>query len=299
MGFSIIALLLVTAVLAAAWHFSNLVLHPDTRSPESVYALEMEKNHFPAELFESWPQEGVTLTSPYGYSLSGMYVPLEGSHKTVLILHGIKANRFSMVKYGVLFRELGFNLLLVDHRNHGLSGGDNTSYGFYEKDDTKVWMDWAFNRCPDCIVGTQGESMGAAIALQHAAIDPRVAFVVADCPFAYFKKELAYRLNVEYHLPPFPLLPAAELLIQLRAGFSLGKVSPLDAVASIKAPVLFVHGQEDSFIPPQDSKTLYEAKQGLKQLYLVPGAEHVESLPTDPEGYRQALIKFFEAAGIH
>lgn len=299
MGFLIIALLIV-AVLAAAWHFSNLVIHPKTRSLEAIYASEVEEGHFSPELFESWPQETITLTSPHGYSLSGMYIPLEGSRKTVLILHGIMANRFSMVKYGVLFRELGFNLLLVDHRNHGLSGGDNTSFGFYEKDDTKVWMDWIFDRCgADCIVGTQGESMGAAIALQHAAIDPRVAFVVADCSFATFKEELAYRLNIEYRLPPFPLLPLADLVIQLRAGFSLGEVSPLDATAGLKIPILFVHGQEDSYIPSQASQMLYDAKQGVKQLYLVPGAGHVDSLPTDPKSYLQALTQFFDDAGIH
>ncbi len=299
MGFLIITLLFVL-LLSAAWHFSNLIIHPQTRSPERVYDSEVTAGHFPSELFESWPQETVTITSPHGYPLFGMYIPLEGSHKTVLILHGIMANHFSMVKYGVFFRELGFNVLLVDHRNHGFSGGNNTSFGFYEKDDAKVWVDWILTRCgADCIVGTQGESMGSAIALQHAAIDPRVDFVVADCSFATFKEELTYRLNVEYHLPPFPLLPLADLLIQLRAGFSLGEVSPLNAVATTKAPILFIHGQEDAYIPPQASQTLYDAKrEGLKRLYLVPGAGHVASLPTDPEGYKQALIEFFDAAGI-
>ncbi len=296
-----IVTLAATLLLAAAWHFSNLIIHPATRSPEWVYQSETEAGHFSGESFESWPQETVKLTSPHGYPLFGMYVPMENSRKTILILHGIMANHFSMVKYAVLFRELGFNVLLVDHRNHGFSGGNNTSFGYYEKADAKAWVDWAVNRCgEDCLVGTLGESMGSAIALQHAAIDPRVDFVVADCSFASLKEELTYRLNVEYHLPPFPLLPLADLIVQLRAGFALGEVSPLKAVATIKAPILFVHGQEDTYIPPQASQTLYDAKkEGLKRLYLVPGAGHVGALPTDPEGYKQTLVEFFDDAGIH
>lgn len=64
--------------------------------------------------------------------------------------------------------------MIYDLRHHGDSGGPNTTFGYYEKEDFKTIVDWVEERLDkDAIIGTHGESMGAAISIQQAAIDKR------------------------------------------------------------------------------------------------------------------------------
>jgi len=128
--------------------------------------------------------------------------------------------------------------------------------------------------------------------LLHAAIDSRLAFVIADCPYANAADEFAYRLKVEYHLPRFPLLPVASLISKLRTGFAFGDAVPLKTIGQVTAPVFFIHGQADDYIPPEASVALHASKPGQKQLYLAPGAGHAEALVSNPAVYEAQVREF-------
>ena len=109
------------------------------------------------------------------------------------------------MKYVELFRSFGFNVLLYDLRNHGSSGGKNTTFGYYEKYDLRAVVEWAFMRTgPGGLVGTMGESLGGAISIQHAAIDSRVAFCIATSSFSDFRQLLIYRFNANSSCRYFP-----------------------------------------------------------------------------------------------
>ncbi|MGC9399664.1 MAG: alpha/beta hydrolase [Anaerolineae bacterium] len=290
--------LLLAILVAIGWYFSDVVLYPKTFSAAACYNYEFKQGRMPSDGFPSWPQEEMWIDSPHGYPLYGAYLPLRGAKRTVIIAHGITATLYSSVRYATLFRALGFNLLLIEHRNHGRSGGAFTSYGVYEKDDLKAWVDWALERCPDCAIGVHGESMGAATALQHAAIDDRLAFVVADCPFANARDEFTYRLKEEHGLPAFPIIPTASLITRVRAGWFFGDAAPIAQIAGVKTPVLFIHGADDAYIPPEASVALHAAKRGVKQLYLAPGADHAQAYQADPEAYEAVVREFLEATGV-
>ena len=111
-----------------------------------------------------------------------------------IISHGITWNYEGSIKYMNLFYRRGWNVLIYDNRNHGMNNKINTSYGYYEKHDLIACIEWAQERCgPDIKIGLMGESMGAGITLQAAAIDSRVAFAVADCPFSDLQQLLELR----------------------------------------------------------------------------------------------------------
>ncbi len=92
-----------------------------------------------------------------------------------------------------------------------------------------------------------------------------------------FFAQVAYRLKVEYGLPEFPLLFIADLFVKLRSGMSLRQISPIRDLDGLTTPMFFIHGKEDTYIPPQMSIDMFKAKQGLKKLYLAPNADHAEA----------------------
>lgn len=289
-----IIFILVLIAVFAGYYFYRVAFYPHRYKVEESYRIEVENGRFDEQEFKSWPCEEVSIASPYGYTLYGNYFPLPGAKKTVVCSHGITYTLFGQVKYMQMFRKRGYNVLAYELRHHGRSGGPNTTFGFYEKNDLKAVVDWAFSRLgPQGKVGTQGESLGAGITLQHAAIDSRIAFAIPDCPYSDLWQLFTLRLSKDYHLPPFPLLTVADLFSQMLLGFSIHQVSPLKGIASIQAPILFVHGQKDTYIPPQMSVDMYKAKtNGLRALYLAPNAGHAQSLIENQAEYDQKVGEF-------
>lgn len=296
---TIFFILIVLPVLGGSLWLTRRAIFPRKFTFEGSYAREIEVGRLNEAEYQSWDRQEVTFRSPFGYDLSGAWFPQPYSTRTVIMVHGISYTRMGMVKYMPMFRRRGWNILVYDQRFFGRSGGANTTYGFYEKYDLKVAVDWVKTQGPEGgVIGTMGESLGAVTCLQHAAIDPRPAFVIADSGFADLKEELELRLREDYHLPSFPILTVGEWWIRLLAGFRFSQVVPEADAAKLEMPVLFVHGLADTEILPADSQRMFAAKQrGTRRLFLVPDAGHVQSVLTDPEGYDREVGEFLLQAG--
>jgi alpha-beta hydrolase superfamily lysophospholipase len=112
--------------------------------------------------FDAWVKEDVHIHSPFGYGLFGQFFPLPNAKGTILILHGHTYTLYGSVKYMGMFRERGFNVLLMDNRFHGRSGGPNCTFGFREREDLAAWLEWLRSeKHPAHPIGLMGESLGA------------------------------------------------------------------------------------------------------------------------------------------
>ncbi len=294
MPFLIAALVLLLLLLLGGLYFAYIVTFPKCFGFEETYEIEKASGKLVEADFQRMEKEVLRLPSPYGYELHGYYFPVPGSKRGVIFSHGITYTLFGSVKYMKIFRDLGFNVLIYDLRNHGKSGGRNSTFGYYERYDLQALTTWMIETIgPDAVIGTHGESMGAGISLMHAALDARIRFVVSDCSYSDLPDLLSYRIQQDYHLPAFPLIPTASLMSKLLTSMRFEDVRPAQEVQKISAPVLFIHGAEDDFIPTRQVHALYENKtHGPRQLYVAPNAAHAESFWTNQEEYTRVVTRF-------
>ena len=300
MIFVVIVLSVFAFLLLAGFVFSSKVIKPNCIPYEETYRMEIDKGRLDPDWYVTVKKEEHWIDSPYGYKLHAVYLPSDGSKKTVIICHGITYSLFGSMKYARIFLDLGFNVMTYDHRNHGKSGGKDTTFGHYEKYDLKAVKEWVLKRTGEgTIVGLHGESMGAAIALQYLAMDENISFCIADCGFSDLKELFKIRVNNDFHLPAFPFMDIAALITRIRTGMSFADISPVKTVGTVKTPVMFVHGSEDWYVPAFMSRKMYEAKKtGSRKLLVVPGAAHASSIATDPAGYTDEVRSFLEQYGL-
>jgi len=260
---------------------------------EATYENEVRQGAFNPEQFRRLKKEELTIDSPFGYRLHAIWIPGEGSDKTVIFSHGYTYSLFGSVKYLDIFLNLGYNILLYDHRYHGKSGGKNCTMGFREKDDLRSVTDWVFQKCgSDSFVVTHGESLGGATVLLHGAMDKRISAIIADCPYKSVWAQFQYKLMEIYKLPAFPFLHISDWFSPLFIGTRFSQISPQEAVKNIHCPVLFIHGDQDRYIPYQFSVDLYNQKSGQKRLYVAKGADHAQSCLIDRAAYGAQINQF-------
>lgn len=295
MGVIIILSILVLLVISG-FVLAVTVVFPKRFRVKETLGIEIEKGVFKWEEYSEWPKEEVICHSKFGYPLYCLYFPMEGSKRCIILSHGITYTRYGSVKYMQIFRSLGFNILIYDLRHHGDSGGPNSTFGFYEKEDLKTIVDWVYGKLgEDSIIGTHGESMGAAISIEHAAIDPRISFLIEDCGYSDMNGILEYHLKKDYHLPRIPFLILASAASKLITGMTFNQVSPLRVIKNISIPVLFIHGANDAFIEPRMAQEMYDQKtKGARSIYFAEGADHAESYSSNPQEYARVVTQFLK-----
>lgn len=200
--------------------------------------------------------------------------PANGATRgTIVYLHGVADNRGSAIGAIQRLVPLGYNVIAYDSRGHGTSGGDRCTYGFTEKRDLQHVLDQA--GVPDVIL--IGHSLGAAVALQAAAIEPRVRAVVAASSFSDLRTIATERAMF---FPAWSLGPAFNRA-ERDGNFVVDQVSPVKAAAAIKVPVLLVHGAQDRDTLPSHSQRVLDALRAPKKLITVPNAGHNDVLRSE------------------
>lgn len=291
----IFGVVILCALLYVGYYFLKVSLFPQVQDYDEAFRFEADKGNIKETYYNDLAKEDVFITSNYGYKLHGTWLPND-SKKTIIISHGYTCSLNCSIKYMDIFYNKGYNVLVYDHRYHGKSGGENCSMGYYEKFDLKSWVDWVINRVgEDGLIGTHGESMGAATVLMHAAIDDRTDFAIADCPFESLYEQFKYRLKEDYNLPAQPVLFFSDLWTKIIVKTNYKHVSPIGVIKDIKQATLFIHGEKDAFIPCDHTRHMYALKEGKKSLYIAPDADHAESFAIDQEKYQQVVVDFLES----
>jgi len=225
-----------------------------------------------------------------------LFTPHQPNGSGVLVLHGVGDTRSGMAMHARYLLRAGFTVLLPDARGHGSSGGSVISYGIRESADVHTWADWLLQHRPIGHLYGLGQSMGAAILLESLPREPRFRALVADCPFDSFEDVAYYRLEHASKLgrwASWPVVQTGLLYARIVYGLDLRQASPANAIRTTNVPILLIHGTADDHIPPSESETLHALNPRSTTLWLVPGAEHIASVSTNPREYVRRVTEWF------
>ncbi|MEK4228891.1 alpha/beta hydrolase [Solibacillus sp. FSL H8-0538] len=291
---SIATTILATVTAISGILLTNRLMYIKPKDPTFVYERETKARRFDEVWYNECPKQELSISSPNGYTIKGIFLkPLETTN-TIIICHGVTENKINSVKYARMFERLGFNMVVYDHRRHGDSGGKTTSYGYYEKFDLgAVVQEIRSIIGEDALLGIHGESMGAATTLLYAGtVNDGGNFYISDCAFSDFRELLYLIIKHTISFNFRAAVPISDLFMRLRDGYSLRSVTPKEVVQHIKKPVLFIHSIPDEFIPYEMAEDLFKLKPDPKMLLLFDKGGHAQSFNESPEQY-ELLVKEF------
>ncbi len=252
------------------------------------------------ELLEM-PHEEVSVTSFDGLRLYGQYFEYSPDAPVEIMFHGYRGSARRDLCGGVQrCFALGHNALIVDQRTSGKSEGNVITFGILESRDCLTWVDFVLSRFgKDVKIILTGISMGASTVMLAAGMDlPRnVVGVLADCGYTS-ARDIIKKVIRQLHLPANLIYPLVRLGAILYGRFDPEETSPREAMKKCRVPIIFVHGEDDHFVPCEMSRENYDACPGRKILYTVPGAGHGLAYLKDGEGYLRTLREFSAEHGI-
>ena len=257
-------------------------------------AFAWQSDHYDTSFYEKTKKMTYEVEGEGGYTLHAeLLVNPEPSTKYIILSHGHTDNRMGSLKYVPIYFRQGYNCVIYDLRGHGENKPDITTYGIREAADLNCMIEDTRKRYPELtMLGLHGESLGAGTTITCLKYNPQVDFAVSDCAFADIENVLR-GITKKSHYPSFAV-NLADIGTRLRYGYSLKKMRPIDSLAENRIPVLFIHGEEDDFILPENAKRMAGETRGMCRLVIVPGAKHAESVLKDPVRYEEAVDAFLK-----
>jgi uncharacterized protein len=242
------------------------------------------------------PHEQVEFAGASGGLLRGWYIPAQSdSPGTVVLMHGVRSNRLSMVGRAEMLHRAGYSVLLFDFQAHGESEGRRITLGHLESGDARAAVAYARSRAPGRFVGAIGVSLGGAAALLGNNPLP-VDALVLEAVYPDIEAGVENRLRIRFG--SFGRFLSPLLLLQLRPRLGIGPedLAPIAAISRVQAPLLIIGGAVDRHTTSEDTARLFAAAPQPKQLWVIGDAAHVDFEAFAGELYAERVLSFFKAA---
>jgi alpha-beta hydrolase superfamily lysophospholipase len=235
----------------------------------------------------------IELNSASGARLTAWVMAPPVRRGAVVVLHGVHANRSDMLGRAELLWRNGYAVLVPDFQAHGESTGTRVTFGYLESRDAASAVRYLRRRYPTLPVAAIGVSMGGA-ALALAAHDAQPDAAVLEAVYPSITEALDNRIAHRAGLLSHVLTPLLLLQLEPRLGIGPDDLRPIDGIKSLHAPVLIISGAADWHTTASQTQALYAAANEPKELWLVPGARHVDLLRYDPSAYAEHVLGFLD-----
>ena len=250
-------------------------------------------------LHDSGIFKDTTIIGEGGFKLHAVYAPASKPSKaqgTAIVIHGYTDNHLCFLNLVRMYRDsLNYNVMVPDLHYHGYSEGKAVQMGWLDRLDIERWIPLAHDIWPDDFMVIHGVSMGAATTMMVSGdeLPGYVRAFVEDCGYTSVWDQYKHNLKDQFHLPPFPVLTSASIVCKNRYGWDFKEASSVKQLEKCDRPMLFIHGENDDFVPTEHVYKNYEAKtKGYKELWIAPGSEHAMSYKDHPAEYTARVRAF-------
>ena len=292
---------------AATWVVGKMVYDGTVGSEASVKAEDMtvfygKREDKVLDKLAKYENETSFVESPInGYNVEVLKIKSnQETEDAMVIVHGIGSNYHEVLNSAFNYLENGYNVIVYNQRHTGLTGGDNYTFGLYERYDLDSVVSFARQMYPSGKLGVHGFSMGAATSTMHTELNEtskNVDFYILDAP--YHKMESAVELGIVAE--NIPLLPvsytkwAGNVVLKIKEGLVYDDIQPVKSVENISVPVLLIHGTEDKVTPPESSQEIYDAiPHDSKVLWYIEGLGHCEADEKIEDEYFNRIYQFID-----
>ena len=241
------------------------------------------------------------ITSDEGHKLHACFVPAKdpaNANGTAIVVHGYGDNHFVFLYLVRMYRdEFNYNVLFPDLQYHGYSEGEEIQMGWKDRLDMIKWIDVAHDLFKDDFMVLHGVSMGAATVMMTSGepLPDYVKCFVEDGGYASVVIQFNNNRKESFGFIPPDVLQSASLVTKKQHGWGFWEASSVKQVAKCEKPMLFIHGDADTFVPFDNLQMVYDAKtKGYKEKYVCPGAVHANSFQKDPEMYKHRVLNFLK-----
>lgn len=287
----ILAVLLAAVYSFASWYFSGIIIESPTDSLAEATADEAPPSAY------GYPEPEQVIIDSGDVPLSGWFFKNPANAGCgVVFLHGYRSTRYQVLTFTPSLWKRGCDMLAYDARGHGDSGDAYHTFGYYEKEDAILALDWMSERTslPYNRLALFGVSYGAATSLQAAPDVPDLGFVIADAPYSEMEEIVAYQGRQMFpSLAPI-VEPGALLMTELRTGMDVEETAPENLVAAAAMPILLIHSKTDEYTFPSHSQDIYDkSNKDRTVLHLTEwGAAHAADVTVNPVGYEKLINDF-------
>lgn len=247
-------------------------------------------NH-PVTAPKDLPVEAVIFPSTSGTAIHGWLLSSATNHGVIVLQHGVRADRTTLVDRAKLFASAGYAVLLFDFQAHGESRGNVITLGYLESRDAQAAVKYVKVRFPGQPVAVVGVSLGAAAAV---LADPALDVQALVLEMMYPDIVTATKDRIEMRLGPAGRLlsPLLTCQIQLRTGCSPDELRPIDRVVKITVPKLFLAGTEDRDTKLTEAQDIFAHAAEPKQFVPFTGARHQDLYAFAPDQYKKLVLDF-------
>lgn len=298
----LISLVLLVIIAICLFLIKETFVRNDKLDTTPAWYEYINANQEGREYIYSLNPEDLYINSFDNLKLHALFIN-NNTNKTIICVHGYKA-KDGLYDFGMsasFLNSLGYNLLFVDNRAHGLSQGKYIGFGILDSIDVNSWIDYLVTNMKQETIILYGMSMGAATVLNtdsspgsSPSDSSPVKAIIADCGFASGYDEVVYQIKKMYHLPAFPLVPISNILLKLIAHYSLKEKEAYRSIKNYKNNLLIIHGGKDRFVPTSDAYKIFDNATCHKKILIVPGASHAKSYLKDTELYEQTIKEFLD-----
>jgi pimeloyl-ACP methyl ester carboxylesterase len=236
----------------------------------------------------------LSVPGPSGVTLASWYCDRGNGTPLVILFHGYSAEKSSLLGEARAFLALGSSVMLVDFRGSGGSSESYTTVGVHEAEDVAAASHYARRELSHREVFLFGRSMGAAAILRAAhahAIQPDG--VILEAVFDSLLNTVRHR----FRATRVPAFPSAELLVfwgGRQWGFDGFEHNPSAYAASVRCPVLLMHGERDPRVRLTEARRVFEAIPAAKELVTFEQSGHESYLSNHASQWRNAVERFIK-----